>query len=138
MDLLGVYWPIRGEPDLQDMYAGLTAAGVKLALPLITDHQSPLQFAAWTPGQAMVLDRWGIATPVATTLVAPHALLVPCLGFNDERFRLGYGGGYYDRTLAQAPRQTAIGVAHESGRTAFAAQIHDIAMDVIITEAGPV
>ena len=135
--LLGVYWPIRGEPDLHEFYARISAAGVRLALPLVVRPELPLQFAAWVPGEPLVTDRWGIATPANIVTVAPQALLIPCVGFNGERFRLGYGGGFYDRTLALTPRPQAIGVAYAAAAAVFDVAAHDIAMDVMITEAAP-
>lgn len=135
--LLGVYWPIRGEPDLRRLYAQLSAGGMPLALPLMVDRESPLQFAAWVPGMALHVDRWGIATPATITLVTPSAMLVPCVGFNPAGFRLGYGGGYYDRTLARTPRARAIGIAYQEAAALFDSEAHDIAMDVVITEAVP-
>ena len=137
VDLLGVYWPIRGEPDLREFYDRISATGVRLALPLVVGRELPLQFSAWVPGAPLVTDRWGIATPASIVIVAPQALLIPCVGFNSERFRLGYGGGYYDRTLALTPRAQAIGVAYATAAAVFAAAAHDIAMDVMITETAP-
>ena len=137
VDLLGVYWPIRGEPDLREFYDRISASGVRLALPLVVGRELPLQFASWVPGEPLVTDRWGIATPASIVTVAPQALLIPCVGFNCERFRLGYGAGYYDRTLALMPRPQAIGVAHSAAAAVFAAAAHDIAMDVMITETAP-
>ncbi|MBC7575399.1 MAG: 5-formyltetrahydrofolate cyclo-ligase [Herminiimonas sp.] len=136
--LLGVYWPIRGEPDLRALYARLAAAGTRLALPVMNGPQSALQFAPWTPGEPLAFDRFGIATPVAApTLVVPDTLLIPCVGVNASLHRLGYGGGFYDRTLALQPRPRAIGVCYEIGRTAFDNDAHDIPMDVVITESTP-
>ena len=133
--LLGVYWPIRAEPDLRLVYDALAATGTALALPLMRGPGLPLQFAAWTPGAAIAFDRWGIATPQSIELVRPQALLIPCIGFTPQRHRLGYGGGFYDRTLAQQPRPLAIGVAYADACIDFAADPYDIAMDVVITEA---
>lgn len=133
--LLGVYWPIRAEPDLRPVYDALAAAGIALALPMMRGAESPLAFAAWTPGAPLVFDRWGIATPASVHLVAPQALLIPCIGFTPQQHRLGYGGGFYDRTLARQPRPLAIGIAYASGCTNFAVDPYDIAMDVVITEA---
>jgi 5-formyltetrahydrofolate cyclo-ligase len=62
-------------------------------------------------------------------------LLIPCVGFNTARFRLGYGGGFYDRTLALSPRPFALGIAYQLSRAEFAAQAHDVAMDTVLTEA---
>ncbi len=131
---LGVYWPLRGEPDLHEAYARLAQAGVQLALPVVLQKDAPLAFASWTPGEPMVRDGMGVAVPAELRLTAlPAVIVVPCLGFNEERLRLGYGGGYYDRTLAALPRPTAIGVAYACQQVAFDGDPHDIALDLILT-----
>ncbi|HAT31804.1 MAG TPA: 5-formyltetrahydrofolate cyclo-ligase [Janthinobacterium sp.] len=135
--VLGVYWPLRGEPDLRPAYTELAARGVRLALPVVLEKDAPLAFADWIPGEAMVRDGMGVAVPSRLRIVArPPALLVPCLGFNGERLRLGYGGGFYDRTLAPAPRPATLGVAYACLALDFAGDAHDIALDNIVTEAG--
>ncbi|MDC8760433.1 5-formyltetrahydrofolate cyclo-ligase [Janthinobacterium fluminis] len=134
---LGVYWPLRGEPDLRPAYAALAARGVRLALPVVLEKAAPLAFSAWTPGEAMRKDGMGVAVPAALRLQAcPPAILLPCLGYNGGRLRLGYGGGYYDRTLAQAPRPATAGIAYACLAADFAGDAHDIALDAIITENG--
>lgn len=133
---MGVYWPIRGEPELHDAYAALAQAQVALALPVVVARDAALVFARWTPGDEVVMDKYGIAVPANPQLVTPDALLIPCVGFNAQRFRLGYGGGYYDRTLAPRPRPRAIGIAYACLRTDFEADAHDIPLDVLITEQG--
>ncbi len=131
---LGVYWPLRGEPDLQEAYAKLAQAGVQLALPVVLEKHAPLTFASWTPGEPMVKDGMGVAVPAGHRLTAlPPVIVVPCLGFNESAFRLGYGGGYYDRTLAARPRPTAIGVAYACQQVAFNSDPHDIPLDLILT-----
>lgn len=134
--VLGVYWPIRGEPDLRPAYAELAASGVALALPIVVDNDSPLRFVAWTPGESMSKDSFGVAVPASDVSAMPSALLIPCVGFNRHKLRLGYGGGFYDRTLALAPRPQAIGIAYSCGLAEFEGAPHDIALDAIITEAG--
>lgn len=132
---LGIFFPMRGEPDLHAAYAALAARGVQLALPMVVGRAAPLQFAAWTPGQALVSDALGVSVPAQPgAALHPDALLIPCVGFNAQRIRLGYGGGYYDRTLALAPRPMAIGIAYANGFAAFQAAPHDIALDLVITE----
>ena len=134
---LGVYWPLRDEPDLCAAYAELAALGVQLALPVVLEKDKPLVFARWQPGEAMVKDKMGIAVPLQLRVEAcPPAILVPCLGFNAQRFRLGYGGGFYDRTLAQTPRPVTLGIAYACLAAQFASDTHDIALDDIITEGG--
>jgi 5,10-methenyltetrahydrofolate synthetase len=115
----------------------LAEAGVRLALPVVVARDAPLAFAAWTPGETMVKDGMGVAVPGDLHFVErPPALLVPCLGFNEQNFRLGYGGGYYDRTLAEAPRPYTLGIAYAHQKAAFAGDVHDVALDVIVTEVG--
>ena len=134
---LGVYWPLPGEADLQPAYAQLAARGVRLVLPVVLERHAALGFAAWTPGEAMHKDAMGVAVPQTLQLVAtPPVLLVPCLGFNAARFRLGYGGGYYDRTLAQTPRPLTLGIAYSALQAPFASAAHDVALDWIVTERG--
>ncbi len=134
---VGVYWPIRGEPDLQAAYAGLAQRGVQLALPVVVRVNAPLQFAKWTPGDALVTGAMKVPVPSPPqVIIHPEALLIPCVGFNRQRMRLGYGGGYYDRTLATNPRPLAIGIAYHGSLATFAADPHDIALDAIITEDG--
>ena len=135
VDALGVYWPLRGEADLSEAYAELVRAGVRLALPVVVARDAPLAFADWQPGEAMVKDEMGVAVPQVLRFVArPPALLVPCLGFNQQGFRLGYGGGFYDRTLEHAPRPTTLGIAYTCLEAEFASAAHDVALDRIITE----
>jgi 5-formyltetrahydrofolate cyclo-ligase len=137
VEALAVYWPLQGEPDLHGAYAALAARGVRLALPVVLEKAAPLAFSLWTPGEAMLKDGMGVAVPAALRLAAcPAAILVPCLGYNAGRFRLGYGGGYYDRTLARAPRPVAVGVAYSCLAAQFASDAHDIALDHIVTENG--
>jgi 5,10-methenyltetrahydrofolate synthetase len=135
---LGVYWPMRGEADLHAAYAALVEQGVHLALPLV-HPDAALTFVAWTPGEALSKDRFGTGVPAAAKPeLRPEALLIPCLGFNRQCYRLGYGGGFYDRTLAPQsplqPRPLAIGVAYAQGEVEFAADTYDIALDMIVTE----
>lgn len=134
--IMGVYWPIRGEPELHDAYAALARMQVSLALPVVVAKDAALAFARWTPGDEVVVDKYGIAVPAKPQMVAPDALLIPCVGFNAQRFRLGYGGGYYDRTLAPQPRPRTIGIAYSCLHTNFDADVHDIPLDVLITEQG--
>jgi 5,10-methenyltetrahydrofolate synthetase len=132
---LGVYWPIRGEPDLRPLYTELAARGLQLALPLVVGKDQALRFACWTPGDALNTDAFGVAIPAdASKTLQPDALLVPCVGFNEMNVRLGYGGGFYDRTLAVQPRPLTLGIAYECGLTEFEGAAHDIALDKIITE----
>jgi 5-formyltetrahydrofolate cyclo-ligase len=132
---IGVYWPMRGEPELHALYTTLHDHNVQLALPVVVGDDAPLKFVAWTPGEAMTADRFGASVPTASNQVLePQALIIPCLGFNHERFRLGYGGGFYDRTLVQAPRPYTVGVAYAICETLFEVESYDIVLDMVITD----
>lgn len=134
---LGVFWPIQAEPDLLASYPLLQEMGIQLALPLVQAKAAPLLFLEWAPGQPMDRDEYGIPVPSQREkIIAPEVLLIPCVGFNAARFRLGYGGGFYDRTLAQQPRPTTLGIAYQLAQTEFTEDAHDVAMDGIITELG--
>ena len=136
--LVGFYWPIRHEVDPLPLIERLIAAGGDAALPVVVGRGMPLEFRPWRPGVAMATGSYDIPFPAAGPAVAPDVLLVPLLGFDGAGFRLGYGAGYYDRTLAAfAVRPLTIGVGFELGRlTTVRPQPHDIAMDAIVTEAG--
>jgi 5,10-methenyltetrahydrofolate synthetase len=132
---LGVYLPIRGEPELHAAYATLDSLGVRLALPMVREKGAPLIFVAWRPGDPLAIDAMGIPGPVAAAAeMQPASLLIPCVGFNEAGFRLGYGGGYYDRTLAGTSRPMTVGIAYRCLKADFLPGPYDVPMDVIITE----
>ena len=131
-------WPYRGEVDVRFALRTLRERGATAALPVVVDKGSPLQFRSWRPGVAMVGGALGIPAPRDTAVVVPDAALVPLVGFDDRGFRLGYGGGYFDRTLAALrPKLLTVGVGYERTRLpTIHPQPHDIPMDFIVTEAG--
>lgn len=134
---LAVYWPIRGEPDLQESYLELARRGVQLALPVVVAADAPLAFATWQPGQPMAQDSFGVAIPAEPrTVVVPDTILIPCVGVSPHYYRLGYGGGMYDRTLAQWPAASTVGIAFDCARAQFAIEAHDIRLQYLITESG--
>jgi 5-formyltetrahydrofolate cyclo-ligase len=136
--LVAGYWPIRGEYDARDHLRRVIDAGAAAALPVVLGPDRPLEFRPWTPEARMERGAWATMHPADGPAVTPTALLIPLLGFDAAGHRLGFGAGYYDRTLAaMAPRPLAIGVGFEIGRLAsIDPQPHDQAMDWIVTEAG--
>ena len=102
------------------------------------DSNSPLEFREWTPHSEMIEDRYGIHIPARRDVLRPDAILMPLNGFDGAGYRLGYGGGYFDRSLAgMNPRPLAIGVGFELARLdSIRPQAHDLPMDFIVTEAG--
>lgn len=133
------YWPLAGEPDLRDAAARWAEQGAQASLPE-TVPQSPLIFRPWSPGCAMRAGIWNIPVPDTGIEAAPRILLIPCLGFDHAGFRLGHGGGYYDRTLAAlSPRPLAVGIAYSHAiLPSIHPEPHDIPMDLIVTEQAAV
>ncbi|MEI4232322.1 5-formyltetrahydrofolate cyclo-ligase [Roseovarius sp. D22-M7] len=137
--VVSAYWPINGEPDLRPLMADLHAAGATVALPLVEVKRSPLVFRHWSPATRMVRGDWNIPVPPDTAAaVTPEITLAPLMGWDPAGYRLGYGGGYFDRTLAAlSPRSVTIGVGFQAARLdTIHPQPHDIALDFIVTEAG--
>ncbi|MDT8278663.1 5-formyltetrahydrofolate cyclo-ligase [Roseomonas mucosa] len=137
--LLGLYWPFKGEYDPRPLARRLHTRGVRLALPVVIEKAKPLIFREWWPGAPMTHGIWNIPVPAEGGPVSPDVLLVPLVGFDGQKYRLGYGGGYYDRTLASMPaRPRTIGVGFELSRVVtIHPQMHDIPMDTIVTECRP-
>ena len=136
--VVGFCWPYRGEFDPRFAIRRLRDLGARAALPRVTARGAPLQFQAWWPGAPLRPGVLGIPVPDGTEPLQPQALLVPPVGFDARGYRLGYGAGYFDRTLAAAvPRPLAILVGFELSRVpTIRPQPHDVPMDFVVTEAG--
>ncbi len=135
---LAFYSPIRGEPDVRPAVTAWLAQDKARTLALPVVNGQVLEFRAWAPGTPLVPGAYGIPVPQGTPLVQPQVLLIPCLGVDMQRYRLGYGGGFYDRTLAALKvRPVAVGIAFDCGRLrSIGPQSHDIRLDLVITESG--
>jgi len=131
-------WPCKREFDARFAVRHFRDRGASAALPEVVASGRPLRFRKWWPGAPMARGIYDIPFPNGTEEVAPDAALVPMNAFDRAGFRLGYGGGYFDRTLAAlAPRPIAIGIGFERFRLdTIHPQPHDIAMDFVVTEAG--
>jgi 5,10-methenyltetrahydrofolate synthetase len=136
--VVGFCWPFKAEFDARALVRGLRDRGARAALPAVVAKGQPLQFREWWPGAAMKPAVLGIPVPDGTPVLVPDAVLIPPVGFSDQGWRLGYGGGYFDTTLAAlSPQPLKIGVAYELSRIpTIHPQPHDIAMDFVVTEAG--
>ena len=136
--ILGGYWPFRGEFDPRPLFSWFLEKGGNLALPAVVDKKGPLEYRAWRPGERLVDGVWGIPTPEERRIVVPAAVLVPLVGFDRSFYRLGYGGGFFDRTLAALePKPLAIGIGFEALLIeTIDPQPYDVPMDLIVTEKG--
>ncbi|HUL48067.1 MAG TPA: 5-formyltetrahydrofolate cyclo-ligase [Steroidobacteraceae bacterium] len=133
---LGVYWPVRGEIDVRDLAVEHLKNGGRVALPVVVTKSAPVEFWSWRPEMPMSRGIWNIPIPEQREVLDPEALIVPLVGFDPQRFRLGYGGGYYDRTIAAAARRPyCVGLGFEDARLAcIFPQPHDQPMDLIVTD----
>jgi len=130
------FWPMPGEIDIRPLLETLHARGHQIVLPETPSRGNPLIFRQWQPGATMIVERFGTQRPDGA-VQDPEYLLVPLLAFDRAGHRLGYGGGYYDRTLARLPHAIAVGCA-------FAAQAldavpvgeYDAPLHAVATEAG--
>jgi 5-formyltetrahydrofolate cyclo-ligase len=138
-DVVSGYWPIRDELDIRRLLAGLTEQGIRCALPVAMGRAQPLQFRQWKPGLDLEQRAFGLSEPPDTArILTPRIVLVPLLAVDSRGNRLGYGGGYYDRTLTYLRRTSpvvAVGIAFEVQRVADVPYDgHDAALDWLVTE----
>lgn len=135
---VGFCWRFAAEPEPRFAVERWRQAGSRAALPVVVAPRTPLEFRAWWPGVPMQAGVYGIPFPVGTEVVALDAALIPVNGFDAGGYRLGYGGGYFDRTLAEYPvKPICIGLGYEIARLdTIHPQPHDVPLDFVVTEAG--
>ncbi len=133
--VVSAYWPFRNEPDLKPLLKHLACNGAITALPVVVAKHEPLVFRAWQSGDKLARGVWNIPYPAQGAEVRPDIVIAPVVGFDRHGFRLGYGGGFFDRTLAALPQMPLrIGVGYDLQLLpAFQPHRHDIAMDMIVT-----
>jgi len=146
--VIGAYWPIKGEFDpLPALYRWKEDGELldepqprRIGLPVINKVHKTLSFHAWYPGCPMEEDAYRIPKPKDTELIVPTLLFVPCVGYGPGGYRLGYGGGFYDRTLqALEPRPFTVGLGFANGFVAdFEPEPHDVPLDAILNDKGVV
>ncbi len=169
-EVIGAYWPIKGEFDplpalyrwqedailnefsqsegglRQEPRAQLATESIagrsprKIGLPVVDKVHKTLTFHAWYPGCPMEEDAYGIPKPKNTEVIVPTLLFVPCVGYGPGGYRLGYGGGFYDRTLATLqPRPVTVGLGYTNGWLPdLEPEAHDIPLDALLNDNGVV
>ena len=138
------FWPLDEEPDLRPLLHWLDLHQVTVCLPVIVERKAPLEFHRWTPSTQLTAQGFGVMEPPRQQALVPQIMLVPTLGFTQQAARLGYGGGYYDRSLAALHQAgvspLTIGIAWQQGllanADAFTPQPHDVILDTIATPDG--
>jgi 5-formyltetrahydrofolate cyclo-ligase len=137
--IVSLYWPIRAEPDLRSWMRAACVRGLRIALPVALALGRPLTFREWRPDAALARGLWKIPYPADGREVTPTTVIAPLVGFDPACYRLGYGGGFFDRTLtAMARRPVVIGVGYPQLRiSTIFPQGHDIPMDWIVTGSEP-
>lgn len=139
---VAAFWPLNEEPDLRPLLSQWADNGVQVCLPCVTGSGQALEFRAWTPDAPMRSGAYGIDEPADGPALRPDLVLVPTLGYTDHADRLGYGGGYYDRTLAALDADDhpyiAIGIAWTECRlpTDYEPASHDRRLDAVLTPSG--
>lgn len=137
--VVSVYWPIKAEPDLRPWMNAMSERGVRVALPVATALGEPLKFREWQPHTRMARGLWKIPYPAEGAEIVPSVVIAPVVGFDRKCFRLGYGGGFFDRTLAcMGGTPLVIGVGYPDALIAtIFPQPHDIPMNWIVTGSAP-
>ena len=135
---LAFCWPIKGEYDARHLARTLRARGALTALPVVVAPKQPLAFREWHPGVGLAAGPLDIPYPLNSKEVVPDAVLLPMNGWDEAGYRLGYGGGFFDRTLAALAKKPAvIGVSYELARmNTIHPQSWDIPVDWVVTERG--
>lgn len=136
--VLAFCWPYKNEYDVRHLAAALRRRGATTAMPVVVAPRTPLIFREWKPGIDLAKGPLGIRYPVGSPEVSPDNVLLPMLGWDAEGYRLGYGGAFFDRTLAAiAKRPRVIGIAYEAAYLpTIRPQPHDVPVDWVVTERG--
>ncbi len=137
--VVALYWSVRGEIDVRTLASSPRLAGLQFALPVVSEKARPLEFRHWAPGDPMARGSLGVPVPQRGSVVRPNCLVIPIVAFDRAGHRLGQGGGYYDRTLAQPELSGSLtlGAAYAAAEveTTYPGP-HDQALDQIFTERG--
>ena len=135
--VIGFCWPFKGEFDLRPLAMRWSSEGLTVALCALTEVGAPMHFRRWSPAVPLVPGAYGIPIPLGTEVMIPDLLLIPLVGFDSQAYRLGYGGGYFDRFLGELQaKPITIGISYDLMRVdTIHPQPHDVPMDFIVTDS---
>lgn len=142
---IAAFWPLAEEPDITPVLHQLIALNQVVVLPVVATRHAPLEFHRWIPDAPMTAGNFGVMEPARTQALQPDILFVPTLGYTSRGDRLGYGGGYYDRTLAAMHQLGAhpltIGIAWSEGLLThqypdYLPQGHDMPLNAVLNAQG--
>lgn len=137
--VVAAYWPIRDEIDCKPILTRLVDSGQQVCLPVVMGDAEPLQLRVWEPGQPLYPSGFGtLAPPETAPQAVPDVVIIPLLGFDRLGTRLGYGKGYYDRTLARMKTAPLlVGLAFAAQELDYIPRApHDMPLDILVTDAG--
>lgn len=137
--VVALYWPIRDEIDCEPLLTALVDSGQPVCLPVVLGDEEPLEMRLWEEGQPLYPSGFGTLAPAETApVVEPDIVVIPLLAFDGLGTRLGYGKGYYDRTLAaMSKKPLLVGYAFAGQELDFIPrEAHDMPLDMLVTEAG--
>ena len=115
--VISAYWPFRGEPDLRGFMGRVLSRAGRCALPVVVERGKPLVFRPWSPSEPLAKGVWNIPVPASTEVVLPDVVIAPVVGFDRACYRLGYGGGFFDLTLAtmkNSPLKLGVGYRQQA------------------------
>ena len=141
VSVIGLYYPVNSEMNPLTLIDYPKSQGKITCLPIVMDKNSPLIFKAWRPGKDMVAGRYGIPVPDNDQIVTPDLVICPLLAYDDKGMRLGYGGGFYDRTIRhlrrnKPTRYMGLAFSEQKSYHDLPSEEHDVPLDAILTESG--
>jgi 5-formyltetrahydrofolate cyclo-ligase len=141
LKVVAAYMPINSELDLGPTLTKIRALEKKICLPLILSQNAPLQFKVWEHGAKLVVGEFNVLVPVSEEILEPDLILCPMLRFDPDGFRLGYGGGFYDRTIDHLSKRKSIftmgcGYSQQLSQKCLPKGDHDKSLDSVVTEHG--
>ena len=141
ISVIGLYYPVNSEMNPLSLIDYLDTLGKITCFPIVIDENSPLIFKAWAPGKDMAAGRYGIPVPDNDKIVTPDLVICPLLAYDDKGMRLGYGGGFYDRTIRhlrinKQTRYMGLAFSEQKSYHDLPSEEHDVPLDAILTESG--